>query len=648
MTAEQFVLFSEALPEPMLLVSSAGIVLAGNGAIRRQLNVSANDLTRAPLSDFTVESPEELRAYFRLVSRSRQLVLGGFHLRVRGQPAPCRIEGTLLRPSGDGSEALLMLRLRPREETVTQFLALNLQVEELQREIARRKRAESAAREQQERLQVTLNSIGDAVIVSDGQGRVVTMNPVAEHLTGWDQAGARGQPLDRVFHIVNEQTRQPAENPAHRALQAGCIVGLANHTILVARDGRERPIDDSAAPIRDASGAVHGVVLIFRDISERRRHERHLRDESDRKDAFLATLAHELRNPLAPISSGLEALKLAADDRETIEEIRGLMERQTRQLIVLVNDLLDVSRITQNRLQVRKSEVDLSAILRTAVEAARPLIDEAGHDFSAELPRQPVWIDADPHRLAQVFSNLLANAAKFTPRGGRIWLSCETQGDRITISVRDTGRGIPGDKQAQIFDMFYQVDDRPLEREQGGLGLGLTLVKSIVELHQGTIEVRSDGADRGSEFQVQLPLRTAGSPSGGTTLPASGTASVRKLRILVVDDNHAAARTLEMLLKHLGNDVSTASDGQQAVDAASHLRPDVIMMDIGMPRMNGYEAARIIRQQEWGARILLVAVTGWGHNDDKRRTQDAGFDFHLTKPAELGDLQRILAVAAGG
>lgn len=360
-----------------------------------------------------------------------------------------------------------------------------------------------------------------------------------------------------------------------------------------------------------------------------------------RKDEFLATLAHELRNPLAPIRMGLEVMKMSGNDAEELEEVRAMMERQTLQLVALVDDLLDLSRITRGKFELRKCRVALAEVVRSAIEASRPLVEEAGHRLEVELADAPIHLEADPNRLAQVVSNLLNNAAKYTPEGGRIRLSAQREGDQAVIRVQDNGVGIPAELQEQVFEMFAQLD-RPLEKGHVGLGIGLTLVKRLVELHDGRIHVHSDGPGRGSTFTAHLPviLRTPADtePPDGRVAPTQGV----KQRVLVVDDNKAAADMLGLVVKMLGNDVRLASDGREAVEIAAEFLPSVVLMDLGMPRMNGYEAARYIRQQPWGQSMLLVALTGWGQEEDRLRTSEAGFNQHLVKPADPHELEKIL------
>jgi PAS domain S-box-containing protein len=761
------------------------------------------------------------------------------------------------------------------------------------RDISERRRAEAALREEKERLHATLTGIGDAVIVTDAAGRVILLNPVAQSLTGWGDEAA-GRPLEQVFRIVNEQTRRPAESPALRVIGEGAVVGLANHTALVARDGTQRPIEDSAAPVRNEQGEVIGVVLVFRDASERRAAEgaaqrhgqvlklvhqigkighwewnsltdenkwspeiealyglepgtfggtydawakllhpddvpgqeevvrrafetgeyftefrviwpdgsvhwleargnvfrdghdkpvrfvgvnmditerkrreealraseqrwrtmaealpnlvwtdlpdgqcdwlssqwgrytgipesellglrwletvihpddrertlacwqaacadrgdydleyrirRHdgeyhwfktrgvpvrdetgqivywfgtctdiedvkrlegaLREADRRKDEFLATLAHELRNSLAPLRTGLQVLRLAGEGAAR-EQAREMMERQLGQMIRLVDDLLDVSRITRNKLELRKARIPLASAVGSAVETARPLIDAKGHVLTVALPSQAVYLDADLTRLAQVFGNLLHNAAKYTDPGGRIDLSAECRAEEIMVTVRDSGIGIAAEALPRLFAIFSQIDRR-LERSQGGLGIGLALVKGLVEMHGGTVEAHSAGLGRGSEFVLRLPLAESGPRDESPPAHPAGLEHHRR-RVLVVDDSRDAAASLAMMLSLLGHDTRTAYDGLDALDLAATFRPEVVLLDIGMPKLNGYEVARRIRQEAWGKHMVLVACTGWGQDEDRRRSRESGFDLHLVKPVDPATLQKLLA-----
>jgi PAS domain S-box-containing protein len=761
------------------------------------------------------------------------------------------------------------------------------------------RRAQDRARDREGLMRVTLASIGDAVITTDNEGRVTYLNAVAESLTGWKQADAKGRPLDAVFRALDEQTRKPIENPATRALREGTVVGLANHTLLIARDGVERPVDDSAAPIKDEHGRVSGCVLIFRDVSERRRLEKavaarflearllasivessddaivrksldsvvqswnagaerifgytaeeaigrhisflipperlaeedhiiatlkegrrvepfetdrvrkdgkririsvtispikdaaghvvaaskiardvtkqrqaeaeremfatvvenstdfigvadldavpifvnraglklvglddmaearkvHVRDfffpedqarimdeffpsvaqtghgevevrfrnfktgdarwmaykvlkltddkgqatafatvsqdvterrrledglrqlaanlseEGRRKNEFLATLAHELRNPLAALTNMLEILRRTGPDQPSPPQALDGMGRQLTQLVRLVDDLLDLSRITHNRLELRKGPVELSAVIDQAVEATRPLVDSMRHELRVIPWREPIHLDADAARLAQVFANLLNNSAKYTSPGGKIEVKTERHGGEAVVTVTDNGAGIPRDRLDTIFEMFNQVQGS-LERSQGGLGIGLTLVRRLVQMHGGTVQADSAGEGKGAEFVVRLPIHEARRGAPPETAPAREPSQRR--RILVVDDNRDSAESLAMLLDITGNATFTAHDGADALDAAARDRPDVVLLDIGLPTLNGYEVCRRIRAEPWGKDMTLIALTGWGQDEDRRKSHEAGFDGHLVKPVNYPALMALL------
>jgi PAS domain S-box-containing protein len=761
--------------------------------------------------------------------------------------------------------------------------------------------AQQRARERHEVLQVTLRSIGDGVITTDVDGRITYLNAVAESLTGWKQEEAHGRPLDEVFRIIDENSRQPVENPATRALREGIIVGLANHTVLIRQDGVEGPIDDSAAPIRDGRGRTSGCVLIFRDVSTQRRLEREraaqlqaarflaaivessddaiisksldgiiqswnvaaerlfgyraeeavgrhislvipperlaeedqiiaslragrridhfetervrrdgqiihvsltispilddagqvvgaskiVRDITARKQAeaerqkfvtliesspdfigmcdlegtpffvnraglamvgldsleqacrtplhefffpedvprlmeqflpavlanghgeievrfrhfktgearwmaykvmllkdadgrpsayatvsqdvterrqlaehlqklaaelstsdlrkneFLATLAHELRNPLAPMSNMVEVLKHPEADATTLRRARDTLERQLRQLVRLVDDLLDLNRITHDRLDLRQSDVELSSVIQQAVEASRPLADAAGHTLHVSLPPQPVHLRADPARLAQVFGNLINNSCKYTPEHGTIWVTATRDEGDVVVSVRDNGIGIPPDKLNEIFEMFTQLD-RSFVWSQGGLGIGLTLVKRLVSMHGGTIEATSAGTGQGSEFIVRLPALATSALAEAPAHPAPNEASQRR-SILIVDDNQDAAVSLALLLQMSGNETSLAHDGLEAIEAVKKSFPDVVLLDIGLPKLNGHDVCRRVRELPSGKDIVLIALTGWGQEEDRRRSKEAGFDGHLVKPVEPEALLDLLS-----
>jgi signal transduction histidine kinase/CheY-like chemotaxis protein len=416
------------------------------------------------------------------------------------------------------------------------------------------------------------------------------------------------------------------------------------HEIVIERpDGHRLTVLAHANPIRDDSGRLFGAVNVLVDISDRKQAEVALREADRSKDEFLATLAHELRNPLAPIRSAVQILYMQETSSPESRHALEVIDRQMQQMTRLIDDLLDVSRITRNRLELRKARIDLAEVIRAAVDTSHPLIEAAGHELTVTVPPRELLLDADPTRLAQALSNLLNNAARYTEPGGHIWLTADQQGSDAVVTVRDTGVGIPGEMLPRIFDLFTQVD-RALERAQGGLGIGLTLVKRLVEMHGGSVEARSEGPGAGSEFEMRLPLvvkpARAHQPAHEQ---AAGVPLTSSLRILIVDDNNDSALTQAMFLQLTGNDVRVAYDGMEALTIASEFRPDVVLLDIGLPRMNGYDVARQIRQQPWGASMVLIAVTGWGQEADKHRSREAGFDHHMVKPVDPTALMNLLA-----
>jgi PAS domain S-box-containing protein len=509
-------------------------------------------------------------------------------------------------------------------------------------------RARLREAEARERLwHVTLLSVADAVITTDADGRVSFVNAAATELTGWSQHDARNQPLDSVFRLANEGTHQPTENPVKRALEIGRASRLAEPAILIAKDGSEKTIDDSAAPIRDEDGTITGAVLIFRDISVRREAERRLKQvmtdlagADRRKNEFLALLAHELRNPLAPMRNAVQVLRLGGDSVAVLAA-SDMMERQLGQMVRLVDDLLDISRISRGKIQLRKSRIDLGSTVNHALEAARALVECRDREIIVTMPPDPVYVDADPARIAQVVGNLVSNACKFSAKDGPVHLTLERNGERALMRVHDEGIGIASEHLGRIFEVFVQIDTS-LNRSTGGLGLGLTLVKELVEMHGGTIEVRSDGVGHGTEFIVSLP-RTEGAGEISTEPPGvSPPPRVSPRRILVVDDNRDSADSLAVLLQLTGSETRTAYDGAQALDMAAEFHPDVVLLDIGLPRMSGYEVARRMRTEPWGKSIVLLAMTGWGQDEDRARSMEAGFNAHLVKPVDLNVLSALL------
>lgn len=417
-------------------------------------------------------------------------------------------------------------------------------------------------------------------------------------------------------------------------------------------DGSRRMVDLTILPIRDEAGRVVLLAPTGTDITDRKAAEatllalsRELADISSRKDEFLATLSHELRNPLAGVRNSLAVLQAPHADASAAQRARGAMERQIAHMARLLDDLLDVSRITRDRLELRPERVELGAVLDGALEVARPTFIGAGLDLVESRPARQVWLHADAARLTQVFDNLLTNAAKFTPPGGRVWLTVEPDAAGVAISVRDTGIGIPASQLGRVFELFSQVDDSA-DAARGGLGIGLSLVKRLVEMHGGTVTARSEGRGTGAEFVVRLPtlLEELAGPARAEPIQS---AQAQPQRVLVVDDDHDSADCLALLLQAAGHTVAVARDGQAALERAEVFAPDVMLLDIGLPRLDGYEVCRRLRAQPWGRQMHVVALTGWGQEDDRRRTREAGFDRHLVKPVDPTALLRALATPGG-
>ncbi len=670
-------------------------------------------------------------------------------------------------------EALAECVVASPEHSVTEPLRLLVEERESLQE-ARRVRVElertnAQLREERERLRVTLASIGDGVIATDTSDKITNMNAVAEALTGWTNDEAVGLPIDQVFRIIEESSREPIDNPGTQPVREGSTQSLSRHVLLVAKDGTERPIEDTAAPIRGAEGQTLGGVLIFRDVTERRakqkasellaaivessddaiisksldsiiqswnlgaerlfgyraeeaigRHigillppelamdeasiiarikrgerivnvdtervhrdghrvvvsetispvkdgEGHIigvskvvhditdrrkleetleqvaRDRAEanrRKDQFLAVLAHELRNPLSPMRSCIHVLKAASTPAH-----RGpldIMDRQVNQMVRLIDDLLDIARISRGQLGLRKDQTVFQKLIADAIESVQTKLDDKELSVAIEAPTVPVMMIADAARLTQVLANLLTNAAKHSPEQAAITLRLVVDEQNVRVSVTDEGVGIPEDKIDEIFEMFSQIEGP--EQKTQGLGIGLTIAKEIVELHGGALTARSDGLGAGAAFTVTLPLVSEPAPAA---LPPSQHLSAEAapyagVRVLVVDDSQDSAVALSRLLELRGCSVKTVFDGPNAIEAARSFAPDVVLLDIGMPGMSGLEVAEHLRRETWSKNMMLVALSGWGQPADLEKSRKAGFDEHLVKPAELGTLDRIL------
>ena len=521
------------------------------------------------------------------------------------------------------------------DERLRAITVLQQKAQSLEAEIAHRKQAELALTERERELADFFECATEGLHKVGSDGTILWANKAEYGLLGYSAEEYIGHSITE-FHadadVIAEMLEklQQGETLENQPARLRCKDGSIKHVLI-----------NSSACFKEGKFAY--TRCFTRDVTERWRAEEAMREAHCRKDEFLAILAHELRNPLAPMSNALELLRSGTAAEEVADGARRVLERQVRQMTRLVDDLLDVSRITRDKIELRKERVDLASVVQVAIETSRPLIDAAGHKLSVTLPTRPLVVDADPARLAQVFSNLLNNSAKYTEPGGRIWIEAEQREGDAVICVRDNGVGIACGALAYVFDMFRQAE-RSLERAQGGLGIGLTLVRRLVELHGGSVEARSDGPGKGSEFVVRLRLAAPESARPTVSRPPSESA-VTKRRVLVVDDNHDSGDTLAILLRVKGHDVRTARDGLEAMQVVPEFQPHIILMDIGMPSLNGYDATQRIRQMPCGKDIFIVAVTGWGQPDDKRRSAEAGCSAHLTKPVDFAALQGLLAKA---
>lgn len=503
------------------------------------------------------------------------------------------------------------------------------------RDVTRERLAEAALRETRLHLAAVVESSQDAIIAVDLAGRINAWNRGAEQLFGYPREEIVGRPIVTIV--------PPELHEEERGIFARVLAGeRVEHyeTLRTRKDGRKLHISLTVSPVRDVTGAYIGVSKVGRDITAAKEAQRSLAEAARRKDEFLAILAHELRNPLAPIRYALSIAKQPKTTDAQRSRAGEVIERQVEHMGQLLDDLLDVSRIARGHVELKKKWIDLTSVIGAAIDAARPLLDRKGHALALDLPRETLRLEADPVRLTQILSNLLTNAAKYTDPGGQIQLRASQEGERVTLSVRDNGIGITADMKTRLFDLFAQATPA-LHRSEGGLGIGLALVKAFVEKHGGTVEARSDGAGQGSEFTVVLPTGRASSrraPRASTQLPLTA----KRLRVLVADDNTDSTQTSSMLLELWGHEVRVAHTGQEALDLAAQFMPDVALLDIGMPDMSGYEVAMAMRARPEGKRTTLIAVTGWGQEDDKQAAEAAGFDHHLTKPVDPRQLQPLL------
>jgi PAS domain S-box-containing protein len=491
-------------------------------------------------------------------------------------------------------------------------------------------------------LAAIIESSDDAIISMTPDGRVTLWNPGATRLFGY----SADEMIGRTASCLS--LSQERELILDRINRGETVRQL--ETVWLTKSGQRMEISLSAAGMRDGSGRIVGITEVVRDISQAKKTEAAIQRSQDamreadrRKDEFLALLAHELRNPLAPLVNSMELLRPAAAANPTLHRIRGMMERQLKQLARLVDDLLDVSRISRGRFELQRAPLSLRLALETAMEACQSHITARGHDLSVSIPSEPLVVLGDFARLTQVFANLLSNSAKYTEPGGRIEVTLRRDSSDAVVTVKDTGIGIPRESLNLVFDMFSQVQAHK-EHAGGGLGIGLALVRSLVEMHHGKVEAQSEGPGRGSLFTVRLPLQLSGAAARAPDIAEPyGVPKQVVRRILIADDNSDAAESLALILRSQGHETYIAANGQQALELARVHGPHIIFMDLGMPQLDGLQATREIRAQPWGKSILIVALTGWGQQEDRRKSREAGMDMHLVKPITPAAIANVLA-----
>jgi PAS domain S-box-containing protein len=595
-----------------------GQIVSWNAAAERLFGYRADEMIGRPIT--TIIPAERLAEEQDILERVR-----------RGE----RVEHfETVRVARDGHLVELSLTISPVRTATGEIIGAS----KVARQIDERKQAERI----QARLAAIVESSDDAIVSKSLDGVIQSWNTAATKIFGY----AAEEAIGRSITLIIPSDLRDEERNIIAQLRAGRRVEHFD-TMRITKDGRRIPVSLTISPIHDLSGRVIGASKIARDISERRRAEQALRDTEEalrvanqRKDEFMALLAHELRNPLAPIRYALAASRKAGNTPEQQARSQEIIERQVTHMSRLLDDLLNVARITRGTLELRATTLEFTTVLGTAIEAARPFLDAKQHTLSVDLPLEAPRLNADPIRLAQVFSNLLINAAKYTDPGGKIRVAAHLEPETLVVAIRDTGIGISQEMIPRVFEMFTQAQ-RALDRSQGGLGLGLALVRGIVELHGGSVSVQSEGENRGSEFTVRLPL---GRASGATQAASKGgsRSDAESYKVLIVDDNEDAAEMCATFLELAGQDVRRAHSGRSALAVADAFRPQVALLDIGLPDINGYQVARALRRAPWARDLLLVAVTGWGQDEDKQRALEAGFDHHLTKPIEPGELERLL------
>jgi PAS domain S-box-containing protein len=604
----------------IFLLSPEGIVKTWNAGAQRIKGYAAEEIIGKHFSQFY--PPEAIATGWPQ-----------HELKIAEQVGRFEDEGWRIR--NDGARFwtnVVITRLVGADGATTGFLQIT-------RDLTERRNADETLRQSEQRFRLLVQGVKDyAIFMLDSGGHVMSWNAGAQHIKGYTSAEIVGQHFS-VFYPSEDVEAGKPDRELVIAREQGSV---EDEGWRVKKDRSLFWANVVITAIYDKDRQLIGYAKVTRDLTDKRKAAA-LEAADRQKNEFLAMLAHELRNPLAPISNGLQLLKLQDIDAGTVQQTTEMMERQIVHLVRLVDDLLDVSRVITGKLTFKPEPVEISAVVQRATEESRFTIDARGHELMLSLPARPIIVDADMHRLAQVITNLLENAAKYTETPSQIWLSVERQADDAVIRVRDAGIGISAKTLPNIFNLFVQADNS-LERPKGGLGIGLNVVKRIVDLHGGSVEATSPGLGQGSEFTVRIPISKSSEPAAATKTDFHPIrAQVTKRRILVVDDNVDAAVTITALLKAWGHEVQTAYNGPAALEKVGTFRPEIILLDIGLPGMSGYDVAKNLRAEPAAQGVIIAALTGYGQDSDRQRSWEAGFDYHLTKPPDPTILESLLA-----
>jgi PAS domain S-box-containing protein len=603
----------------IFLLDSTGRVMTWNAGARRIKGYAPDEIIGQHFSKFY----------------TKEAVDSGWpdeELRRAGKAGRFEDEGWRIRKDGSRFWAnVVITTLRTDSGDVRGFLKIT-------RDLTERKQAEETLRLSEQRLALMIESVQDyAIFLLDPEGKIVSWNSGAQRIKGYTADEIIGAHFSKFYTSEDLERRKP-ERELETAIREGRV---EDEGWRVRKDRSQFWANVIITALFDKQGTLQGFAKITRDLTERR-HIEQLQVADRQKNDFLAMLAHELRNPLAPIRNGVQLLKMATDDQAAVRQTTEMMERQVIHLVRLVDDLLDVSRIVAGKVHLDREPIEVSSFIQRAVEEVEPTIDAGGHELMVTLPARQIVVNGDLVRLSQVVSNLLSNAAKYTEKPSRIWLTVEHSGDEAVIRVKDEGAGMEPEFIARMFNLFVQADTT-LSRSRGGLGVGLTLVRRLVELHGGTVSATSPGISQGSEFVMRLPISTETlSPSRSRIYSPTELTKHEGRRILVVDDNVDAATSVGSLLKMWGHEVQTAYNGPDALSMARTFRPQIVLLDIGMPGMSGYDVAKQLRSEPEFRGVIITALTGYGQPEDRRRSREAGFDHHLTKPPDPTALAALL------